>query len=200
MKHRKTLLRVNSSKRREKYRKIIEAGYETNSKKENERLEAEGYVKDHSLSTKKDKVYYSPMDKKAYVVYNGTNPKDIRDLATDAALAVGVGRFTPRFKQAKRIAKKAVSKYGSEHTVAIGHSLGGSLATESGLKHRVTFNKGVGIGGIGKQVRRGQEDYRTSHDIISALSSFSKYGKGTSQQTIRSSIHPLTAHTVSQFK
>ena len=48
----------------------MSAGYESNPKREQERLEAEGYVKDHSLSTKKDKVYYSPYDKKAYVVYN----------------------------------------------------------------------------------------------------------------------------------
>jgi len=206
MKHPRTLLRETSSQRKAKFRRLLSAGYESNAKREQERLEAEGYVKDHSLSTKKDKVYYSPYDKKAYVVYKGTNPTDIRDLATDAALAVGVGRFTPRFKRAKRIAKKAASKYGSEHTVAVGHSLGGSLATESGLKHRVTFNKGVGIGGIGKQMRRGQEDYRTSHDVVSALSSFSKYGNksktssGASQQTLRSTPNPLAAHALMQLK
>jgi len=208
MKHRKTILRVSLSQRKAKYCKLIDAGYESNPKKEKERLEAEGYVKDHSLSTKKDKVYYSPLDKKAYVVYKGTNPLDVRDVATDAALAVGLGRFTPRFKRAKRIAKQAANKYGSEHTIAVGHSLGGSLATESGLAHRVTFNKGVGIGGIGKQMQRGQEDYRTSHDLVSSLSTFSKYknksgtSSGSSQHTIRSSplSNPLSAHAVSQLQ
>ena len=158
-----------------KYKTLMDIGYEKSVDQEEARLQKEGYVKDHSLSQKKDKVYYHPQEKKAYVVYKGTDPKDVRDLATDAALAVGAEKYTPRFRNAKRLAKQVEHKYGAENVEAVGHSLGGALATESGIAKRVTYNKGVGIGGIGKQLRRGQVDYRSPNDVVSALSKFSKY-------------------------
>jgi len=44
-----------------------------------------------------------------------------------------------------------------------------------GVDERVTYNKAVGIGGIGKQMQRGQTDYRNKGDLVSVLSNFSKY-------------------------
>jgi len=84
----------------------------------------------------------------------------VNDLATDLAIGVGLGRFTPRFKNGKRLARKVENKYGRENVAAYGHSLGGALATESGVDERLTYNKAAGIGGLGKQKRRGQTDYR----------------------------------------
>lgn len=133
-----------------------------------------GLTKDTSLSQKKDRVYIDE-NGKAHIVYRGTNPLDIRDLATDAAIAVGLGRYTPRFRNGKRLARRVEEKYGDDNVTAYGHSLGGALATESGVKERVTYNKAVGVGGIGKQMRRGQIDYRHKNDLASALSDFSKY-------------------------
>ena len=155
-------------------RDLLKVGYSKNSNEESNRLKQLGMTKDHSLSQRKDKVY---VDKngKAYIVYKGTNPRDIRDLATDAAIGLGLGRFTPRFKNGKRLARKVKAKYGDQNTAAYGHSLGGALATESGVNERVTYNKAVGLGGIGKQMRRGQKDYRNKNDIISLGSQFSKY-------------------------
>jgi len=201
----KTLLKWDA---KPTFRKLMTVGYESNRKKEKEELEHLGYHKDESLSQKKNKVYVHNKTGKAYVVYNGTNPTDVRDLATDAAIAVGLGRLTPRFKQAKRLAKRAKEKYGEDHTAAIGHSLGGALATESGLKERITFNKAVGIGGIGKRLRRGQVDYRTSGDAVSLLSKTSRYGNrtpskdaGTYHETLASSsINPLTNHTLTTLR
>ena len=134
-------------------RDLLKVGYAKNSKEERKRLHQLGMTKDTSLSQRKDKVY---VDKngKAYIVYRGTNPTDVRDLATDAAIAVGLGRFTPRFKNGKRLARKVKEKYGDQNVAAYGHSLGGALATESGVDERVTYNKAVALGGIGKQMRR----------------------------------------------
>jgi hypothetical protein len=182
-------------------KELLSIGYLKNKNEEEKRLEKLGMVKDHALSQKKDKVY---VDKngKAHVVYKGTDPTDIRDLATDAALAIGLGRFTPRFRNAKRLAKKVKDKYGSEKTAAYGHSLGGSLATESGIRERVTYNKGVGIGGIGKQMRRGQTDYRNDGDAVSVLSKFSKYKNksggdgGTYNERVTVGGTPLAAHAL----
>jgi len=158
-----------------KYRTLMKIGYEPSHEKEEKLVQEAGYIKDHELSQKKDKVYYHPQEKKAYVVYKGTNPTDLRDVATDMALAFGFEKYTPRFRQAKRLARRAEEKYGKNQVEAVGHSLGGSLATESGLSTRVTLNKGVGLGGIGRQLRRGQIDYRSPNDVVSLLSSFSSY-------------------------
>jgi len=201
----KTLLKWNA---KSTFRNLMKVGYESNGRKEKEQLDQMGYHKDDSLSQKKNKVYVNNKSGKAYVTYNGTNPLDVRDLATDAAIAVGLGRFTPRFKQAKRLAKQAKMKYGENNTAAIGHSLGGALATESGLKERITFNKAVGIGGIGKRMRRGQTDYRTKGDVVSLLSKTSRYGNrtpsknaGTYQETIGSqSINPLENHALKTLR
>jgi len=201
----KTLLKWNP---KPTFRNLMTVGYESNHKKENDRLDDMGYQKDESLSQKKNKVYVHKKTGKAYVVYNGTNPKDVRDLATDTAIAVGLGRFTPRFREAKRLAKKAKTKYGEKNTAALGHSLGGALATESGLNERITFNKAVGVGGIGKRLQRGQTDYRTEGDVVSLLSKTSKYGNktpsknaGTYQETIASrTANPLEAHALQTLR
>jgi len=201
----KTLLKWDA---KPTFRNLMTVGYESNRNKEKEKLNHMGYHKDDSLSQKKNKVYVNNKTGKAYVVYNGTNPLDVRDLATDAAIAFGLGRFTPRFKQAKRLAKRTKEKYGENNTAAIGHSLGGALATESGLKERITFNKAVGIGGIGKRLRRGQVDYRTDGDLVSLLSKTSRYGNrtpskdaGTHHETIEShSVNPLENHALKTLR
>jgi hypothetical protein len=205
MKFRKTKPKEPTSKHKSFTKELLSIGYLKNKNDEEKRLEKLGMKKDHSLSQKKDKVYVDQKGK-AHVVYKGTDPKDIRDLATDAALAIGLGRFTPRFRNAKRLAKKVKDKYGSENSAAYGHSLGGSLATESGINERVTYNKGVGIGGIGKQMRRGQTDYRNDGDVVSVLSKFSKYKKkngddsGAKNERVTVGGTPLAAHALDTLK
>lgn len=204
MRFTKTKVKTPTSSHKTFTKELLSIGYLKNKHEEEKRLEKLGMVKDHSLSQKKDKVYVDKSGK-AHVVYKGTDPKDIRDLATDAALAVGLGRFTPRFRNAKRLAKKVKEKYGSENTAAFGHSLGGSLATESGINERVTYNKGVGIGGIGKQMRRGQTDYRNDGDAVSVLSKFSKYknksgGESGVNDRVTVGGNPLSAHALDTLK
>ena len=84
---------------------LLKAGYAKNSKQEEERLQQLGMTKDTSLSQKKDKVYVDKKGK-AYIVYKGTNPTDFGDLATDMAVGVGLGRYTPRFKNGRKLARK----------------------------------------------------------------------------------------------
>jgi hypothetical protein len=98
-------------------------------------------------------------------------------------------------------------KYGDDNVTAIGHSLGGSLAEASGIKNRVTFNKGVGLGGIGKQIRRGQTDYRTKGDWVSLLSKTQKYDNkshkpsGAYHEDLNTNaIDPLSAHALSTLR
>ena len=57
-----------------------------------------------------------------------------------------------------------------------GHSLGGALAGKSGSKGNITtYNKGVGLGDIGKAIPKNQTDIRTTRDPVSIISNLQKY-------------------------
>ena len=165
---------------------MLHAGYSNDPVEEQHRLSKLGYEKDHELSQRKDRVYVHRETKKAYVVHRGTNPMDPADLATDVALGLGVHKHTPRFRKAKRLMKKVQSKYGQENTIAMGHSLGGAVATESGADTRITYNRGVGLGHVGPKTKKGQVDYRTSGDAVSLLSKTTRYEKGAKKHLVTS--------------
>jgi hypothetical protein len=79
------------------------------------------------------------------VLYPGT-----KDIDTDIAIDLGglftpIQNLTPRYREAKRVASKVKTKYGSDKVTAIGHSLGGGLAASSGIQKRITYNKAVGL-------------------------------------------------------
>ena len=121
------------------------------------------------------------------MLYPGT--KDKKDIVTDIAIGLGgffapIQNLTPRYREAKRVANKVKKKYGSEKVTAIGHSLGGGLAANSGIKTRITSNKAVGLSDVWKGVSSGQIDYRTKKDPVSFLSYFQRYKKGTKKVTI----------------
>ena len=162
-------------------RDLIDAAYHPHGSKEEKvilekhQLEHDSElsnIRNRSTSKGKDRVYKHKQHKKAYVVYAGT--QDSKDAATDLALATGKEDFTPRFKNAKKLGKQVKMKYGDDNVTAIGHSLGGALAEKSGLSNIITYNRGIGLNGLGKTVQRGTH-YRTGKDPISLLSRTQKY-------------------------
>eukprot|EP01038_Epipyxis_sp_PR26KG_P013991 gene13991-18762_t len=126
-----------------------------------------GYKIDRDLSNRKHKVFIDE-NNKPIVAYTGT--RTASDWLTDGALAVGLGGFTQRFKESKRVADKTRQKYGQPLTI-LGHSLGGSLAEHSGSKNDkiITVDKGVGVFGIGKNISKNQTDIRSANDPVSLL-------------------------------
>ena len=170
-------------------RDLIDAGYHPHGSKEEkdilDRHELEhdsdiSNINNRSTSGGKDRVYKHKQHKKAYIVYAGT--QDSKDAATDFALAAGKEDLTPRFKNAKKLGKQTKMKYGDENVTAIGHSLGGALAEKSGVSNVITYNRGIGLNGLGKTVQRGTH-YRTGKDPISILSKTQKY-KSSSKNII----------------
>jgi hypothetical protein len=115
-------------------------------------------------------------------------------LVSDTLLGLGASRLDPRFSQAKALTKQVEKKYGKPADV-FGHSLGGAIAEKSGAKGKITtFNKGVGIGDIGKTIPKNQTDVRTKADLVSALSLTQKYNGD--QKTIKGSLNPIAAHSL----
>jgi len=135
-----------------------------------------GYSYDTSLSTKENKVLYSPFDDKVVMTVAGTDPFNRRDLGTDAYLAFrgqsGL-KQTDRYKEAKSVLSKVREKYKGKKKTLIAHSLGSSIInTLANEEENVKgFGTGSGIFGTTRQsdlikprIKKG--NLRGSQDIV----------------------------------
>ena len=122
-----------------------------------------GFTYDPELSRNDTKVFISP-EGKPVIAHRGT--RRLTDWGDDALLAIGLGKQTHRFKNAERITKRTEEKY-NQQADALGHSLGGWLAEQTGNGDKLTYNKAVGAGDLFRDVSKNQTDYRTPHDIVS---------------------------------
>lgn len=173
---------------------ILEASYQP-KKLAADTLSKQGYTLDKKLSTNESKVFIDSAGNPNIAFRGSKTAKDF--LFSDALLGLGYSNLDPRFRDAKSLTKQVEQKYGKPADV-FGHSLGGSLAEASGAKGNITtFNKGVGIAGIGKSIPKNQTDIRTRNDIVSALALTQKYNGDL--QTIKGSLNPIKAHSIDQL-
>jgi len=64
-----------------------------------------------------------------HINYSGTNIRNPRDIISDAALATGVQRINPQFKERRQKTRNIMRQYGDDNNFSLGgHSLGGSIA------------------------------------------------------------------------
>jgi len=162
----------------------------------------QGYVFDSDLSDVNQQVYYNPREKKLLYSVKGTNPFSLKDLGTDAYLAVGKLKDTNRYKEAENKLKLAKTRYHPTETVVAGHSLGGSISQYiAGKNDKVyTLNKGATIG---QKTRSNENAFRTSGDYVSLLNANSTRMKTLKNPNIITKIRPvdaLLAHNVSNIK
>lgn len=156
-------------------RPILEASYQP-KKLAAKTLEKGGYKLDKKLSTNESKVFIDSQGNPNIAFRGSTNAKDF--LFSDPLLGLGASKYDPRFREAKQLTRQVEKKYGKPADV-FGHSLGGSLAEASGAKGNITtFNKGVGVAGIGKSIPKNQTDIRTPNDVVSVLALTQKYKNG----------------------
>jgi hypothetical protein len=152
---------------------LLKASYQ-NNKDAAKTADENGYKLDHQLSNRKQKVYIDGRGNPT-IAYTGT--RTLGDVITDGALAVGLGRFTNRFNDSKKLVNTVKEKYKNKFVTTTGDSLGGSLAEHSGGDKVITHNKGVGIGGLLKKIPDKQIDIRAGGDLVSALSTTQSGGK-----------------------
>lgn len=121
--------------------------------------------KDRGLSTKQAQVYTDGYGN-PIITFRGS--KTAEDwLLSDAALALGLEKYTPRFQKSQKLVETVEKKY-QQPVTTLGHSLGGSLSEYSNPYGKViTIDKGVGLGGIGKKIGKSQTDIRATGDIVS---------------------------------
>jgi hypothetical protein len=150
-----------------------------------------GFTLDDKLSDRQQKVF-TDSGGKPYVVYTGS--RTVTDwLVSDAALALGLERYTPRFIKSRGVLSDVSKKYGQPVTVA-GHSLGGAIAADVGRSAKVdrvvTVDKGVGWGGLFTPQLRKETAIRGATDLVS-LGNLTQWGgkKITLPQTAFANVH-----------
>jgi hypothetical protein len=74
-------------------------------------------------------VYENPESKHAVVSFRGTNPKNVRDLLTDAAIFLGKEAKTPRFMESERVTQNVLTSGKYNKVTTTGHSMGGTQAS-----------------------------------------------------------------------
>ena len=171
---------------------ILEASYQKSRDAKNT-LEKQGMTLDRSLSNKEAKVF---LDAEGRPNISVRGSKSLRDwFVSDPLVAVGLGKYDPRQKRTDALIAKTREKYNQEPNL-YGHSLGGSLISNAKTGGSITtFNKGTGLGDIGKSINPLQTDVRTTNDIVSLLSTTQSGNK----QEIKGSDNPLLAHGLSQL-
>ena len=157
---------LKKSKLREDTGDLLKASY-LPQKEAKAKMAKHGYGYDDQLSTMNTKVFISP-DGKPVISHRGT--KTVKDIADDALVALGLGKWGFRYKNAKRITDKAEKKYG-QSADTVSHSLGGWLGENSGAHGNIiTYNKASGLGDIGtKKNSSRQLDISTKGDVVSTL-------------------------------
>jgi len=173
---------------------ILEASYQK-SKDAKNTLEKQGYKLDRDLSNKEAKVFVDSEGKPSIAVRGSKSAYDF--LVSDPLLAIGRSDLDPRKRRTNELIETVKKKYKTENIDLYGHSLGGSLISNADTKGKITtFNKGVGLGTVGKTINPNQTDIRTESDIVSLLS---KTERGGMKQDIRGSKNPIEAHLLNQL-
>lgn len=159
---------------------LMKASYES-AKDARNTLRNAGYTLDQQLSNINTKVFTDQMGKPHITFRGSVRATDwLRD---DPLIALGLGKYAPRVKDAQRVTKLVESKYGQKADV-FGNSLGGALAERSGAGGKiVTHNKAVALTDIGKTIPKNQIDIRSIQDPVSVLSLTQKH-KGRFVNTV----------------
>jgi len=182
--------------RQRKLKDFLEASYLPQREAKEKIKQQYGYEYDPQLSSMTTKVFLSPGTQEAIVTHRGSTRLIDDWVKTNAPLAIGQEGKTKRFQQAKSTLDLVKEKYPGYKTISAGHSLGASLASQSGADRVVSYNPGVGLGQIGKKIGKNETIYRAAGDPVSSLSSL-MYGPVTRVNV--PSLNPLTIHGVSQM-
>lgn len=121
------------------------------------------FILDNDLSGKYGVVYFNPLTGQAVVVHRGT--KEAMDWTNNAMYAMGMYKYTNRYKTGLQMQRKAEKKYGAKNITTLGHSQGAILARELGqnTKEVITLNPAY----KGEKPLKNEYNIRSSGDIVS---------------------------------
>lgn len=144
------------------------------------------YKLDTKLSSRKNKVYVNPAGK---VVVANAGTSNLSDWANNLAIPFGLHHKTQRYKDAKKIQKQAIRKYGKENITNVAHSQSGNIVNNF-AKHGLT-NEAVAVNPaiLGKHDKH-VKVIRSSGDVVSAFTRTNKKDKVIKSKTY----NPLIEH------
>lgn len=168
------------------YRYQVGLNRERQDKEVKRKLGRIGYQLD-SKNTDKD-VLTATKGNNVHISFTGTDTSSPRDLLSDVALATGIQRINPQFKQRRQKTRQIMREYGDdkEYTMS-GHSLGGSILMDTlnrskSIRDRTTqahtFNAGYTLPfhnsvkptdkKVKKELDRKVAHHRVKGDVVSA--------------------------------
>jgi hypothetical protein len=170
-------------------KKLLKASYRKTRKNVGD------YEIDHSLSGNRVQVYKHRLSGEAFVVHRGT--ANNKDWLTNAGMAIGYENGK-RFKNGKKLQRRAEAKYGQNNVITLGHSLGGRIAEKvhKGENKVITVNKAATPRSILRTTPKNQIDIRGSNDLVSRLSNFQKHNNDQIITQSKSK-NPIKAHMLS---
>ncbi len=166
-------------------------------------------VGDFELARSTDtlKIYKKRGTNKYVVGVRGT--ADAKDGLADAALALGLLKFTRRYKQDKAALQQFVKENPDAEIHTASHSLGGAVARQLGrdvgnVKGGTAYNSAIGLDELLSPRRLGsvrQNRYSTRNDFLRILSQpfLRKEHQAKVVATGLEGLNPLTAHKLTNF-
>jgi hypothetical protein len=153
----------------------------------------QNWIIDEELSSLKTKVYKNIYNNDIVVASRGTY--DFEDVGTDLKYLIGMK--DKRFDEYDRLIEEVKDKYHNPYIIAIGHSLGGLVASSNqNVDEIISYNKPQFIQNLLDEPITEQLDIRSSNDIISILN---KFDKNENDINIPSDSNVLDAHSIDEL-
>lgn len=164
-------------------------------KKPNERKNIGDYIIDTSLSTPENVVYYNPHTKEVKNVYAGTQGT-VKDWGNNALYAVGMHKYSNRYKRANEIEKKVEEKYGTDNLDILGHSQSGAFVQELGKNAKNTIVLNPATHPLYTPKSKNTTVVRATNDAVSSLNKLNPFnwGKKANIEIKSKSSNPITEH------
>ena len=141
-------------------------------------------------------MYYDPDKKHAVLTHKGTSGdtylETAKDWGNNAMYAVGLYKYTDRYKQGKKLQTATENKYGANNVSTLGHSQGSTLSRELGQNSKEIINLNPAY--KGEKPLKNEYNIRSSGDIVSVGLHGTKRGHDILIPS--EGINPLTEHKI----
>jgi hypothetical protein len=171
-------------------KQFVNASYEP---KKGETEKIGDYVLDKKLSTRKAKVYHDPVNDKTVIANRGTTGT-VSDWANNARYVLGQYDKTKRMKQAEKVQRKAIEKYGKVDT-NVGHSQAGIITRKLNQKGLTGEVINLNPAAMGEKQKKNEFVIRSATDPVSILHSLNPRAKKKNTKTTRGTFHLLKEHS-----
>ena len=150
------------------------------------------FVLDKQLSTRKAQVYHNPVTDEVVINNRGTTGT-VADWTNNVAYMAGLYDQTDRMKQAEKVQRKAIDKYGHVD-VNVGHSQGGIITRKLNEKGLVNEVINVNPAAMFEKQRKNETVIRSSRDLVSGLHAINPFAKKKRTHVVKGVFNPVREH------